>query len=746
MLKLKVRLKPDATCVRGACAVALLLIASAASAQKTLTLDDIFDPDKRVKFSGNPVTGLEWVDANHYAWPREVTEETVDWQLVDAVTGNVQPLFDASTMENTLRRLAGVTAGEAHGLAHSRGLAFSPTHASALFTIGDDLYVYAFADDRAVRLTYVPGAEENASFSPDGKLVAFVRHNDLFVVDVAMRRESALTTDGSAKILNGQLDWVYEEEIFGRGNHQAYWWSPDSSRIAYLRIDDTPVPGFTIVDHIPYDVGVDQIDYPKAGDPNPIVKIGVAAVTGGTEWLDTSKYSAADHLIATVTWTPDSRHVVFGVENRLQTWLDLNDGDPVSGTSRTILRETTKGWVEPPVAAPVWLKDGTFIWLSERNGWKHAYHYKRDGTLIGAVTGGRWTVDTLHGVDENAGWAYFSATEHSPIGVDEYRIKLDGTGLQRLSRTDGTHHADYSPAWTFYIDTWSDATTPWMVRLHTSDGSEVRVIDANHVAALGDYRLSKPEFLQVKTRDGFAMEAEMIKPPDFNPSRRYPVYQFIYGGPHAPVVANSWGGREQMYHQLLAQMGVIVWMCDNRSASGKGMEPTWAIAGHLGELELRDIEDGISWLKQQPYVDGTRIGIHGWSYGGFMTSYALTHSTSFVMGIAGGTVADWRDYDTVYTERYMGLPQDNPDGYRKSSPRWSASQLHGALMLIHGTIDDNVHMQNTLQFAYELQKAGKPFELMLYPKTRHGPSDPVLIKHLRQTMLAFVVQQLKPGQ
>jgi len=249
----------------------------------------------------------------------------------------------------------------------------------------------------------------------------------------------------------------------------------------------------------------------------------------------------------------------------------------------------------------------------------------------------------------------------------------------------------------------------------------------------------------VKARDGFVMEAMMIKPPDFDPSKRYPVYQFTYGGPHSQEVKNVWQ-LQNMYHQLLAQQGIIVWICDNRTASGKGVESTWPAFKHFGEVELRDIEDGVSWLKQQRYVDGSRIGIHGWSFGGFMTAYALTHSTSFVMGIAGGTVADWRNYDSVYTERFMGTPKENPEGYRNSSPRFAADRLHGALFLIHGAIDDNVHVQNTMQLAYELQQAGKPFSLMLYPKSRHGVTDPSLVRHLYGMMLDFTVEHLKPSE
>jgi dipeptidyl-peptidase-4 len=249
----------------------------------------------------------------------------------------------------------------------------------------------------------------------------------------------------------------------------------------------------------------------------------------------------------------------------------------------------------------------------------------------------------------------------------------------------------------------------------------------------------------VKTRDGFVMEAMMIKPPDFDPSRKYPVLQQTYAGPHAQTVRNGWSGTGGLYNQLLAQKGVIVWACDNRTASGKGVEATHQVYRRFGELELRDIEDCLAWLKKQPYVDGARIGINGWSYGGFMVSYALTHSKSFAMGIAGGSVTDYRDYDSIYTERYMGLPQKNPDGYKNSAPRFFAKDLSGKILLLHGLIDENVHVQNTIQFAYELQKAGKPFEMMLYPKSRHGVTDPALLYHMRSLMLDFTMRTLTPA-
>jgi dipeptidyl-peptidase-4 len=296
-----------------------------------------------------------------------------------------------------------------------------------------------------------------------------------------------------------------------------------------------------------------------------------------------------------------------------------------------------------------------------------------------------------------------------------------------------------------FLDSWSDLTTPPQVRLHKADGNELRVVHESRIAHLANVQLSKPELLQVKTRDGFVMEAMLIRPLNFDPARKYPVMQFTYGGPGAQSVRNAWGGSTYMYYQLLAQHGIAVWVCDNRLASGKGAQSQWPSYKNFGELELRDVEDGLAYLKQQPWVDAGRIGIDGWSFGGFMVTYAMTHSTSFVMGIGGGNVTDWRLYDSIYTERFMLMPQNNPEGYAKSSVLAAAKNLHGLPLLIHGVIDENVHAQNTLKFTYELQKAGKPFRLMLYEKTRHGVTDPKLVEHMRQMMFDFTKEMLLSG-
>jgi dipeptidyl-peptidase-4 len=710
---------------------------------KLLTIDDIFDPVKRVNFNGSTPT-IRWLkDGNHYLFTNEAGRDLPRLQKVNAATGEAVPFFDAAKMQAAFAALPGVSTQDARQLANRSNYNLNPAETAVLINWSNDLFYYEFGTDRAIRLTSNPEEEVGEAFSPDGKMVSFVRESNLYVEDLSMqRRERALTRDGSAKTLNGRLDWVYQEELYGRGNFGAYWWSPDSTTIAFLQFDETPVPEFTVVDHIPYHQNVELTPYPKAGDPNPLVKLAVVNAAGGDiRWIDTFKYQPADLLISRVAWTPDSKKVVYQAQNREQTFLDVNFADARDGKSANIIHETSKAWVAIN-ENPIWLKDGSFIWASERSGWEHLFHYSAEGKLLRQITDGKWEVRSIEGVDEANGFIYFTATEHSHIAAHGYRIKLDGSGLTRLTQSEGSHRVDLSPANNYFVDVWSDLNTPSQVRLHDASGKLVRVIAENKVDALKQYKLGSADLLQVKTRDGFLMEAMMIKPPDFDARKKYPVMSFTYSGPHAPQVRDGWGSTTYMFHQLLAQKGYIIWVCDNRTASGKGLESTWPVYKNFGELELRDLEDGLTWLKGQPYIDGTRIGIWGWSYGGFMTSYALTHSKSFKIGIAGGTVADWRNYDSIYTERYMQTPQNNPEGYKKSSPVHAAKDLHGKLLLIHGAIDDNVHMQNTMQFIFELQKAGKQFELMLYPKSRHGVTDPLLLKHMRQMMLDFIVANL----
>jgi len=716
--------------------------------KKPLTFEVLYSLDKakKVDFSGKQAPGATWIDAGHWI-QLETSPDAKEspWSVVDAVTGATKPYLDGKKFAAAVKQIPGVDEDEIEGIA-KRSLtdtsSMDARREAVLVDVADDLWIVRFDAAAPVRLTATPDVEEEeATFSPDGTRVAFVAKNDLYVADAKLGNAKRLTTDGSDMVLNGKLDWLYQEEVFGRGTFRAFWWSPDSARLAYLRLDQSGVPNYTLVDDATYEVKVETSPYPRSGEGNPTVALRVADVASAASAnVDLSAYAAEEPIVVEVAWSPDNR-LVYQVQDREQRWLDLRICAP-DGTSDTrLLRETTPAWVDR-TDSPRWLADGTWLWTSERSGWRHLYRYK-DSECLGPVTEGEWEVRDVHGVDEKNGLVYFSGTQRSPIGSDAYSVRLDGKALERLTQRAGTHAVSFNPDFALFLDKWSDITTPTQRRLHrASDGSEVRLVDANPVPALAEYQFTPPELLQVETRDGFKMEAMRILPPDYDPAHRYPVMVFGYWGPHAQTVKNAWGGSGGMFQQLLAQRGVVVWSCDGRTSSGKGGVATWPCYQRLGESELADLEDGVKWLVDQGIADPDRIGITGWSYGGFMTSYALTHSKTFALGLAGGSVTDWRNYDTIYTERFMRTPANNKDGYARTSVVAAADKLHGHLVLAHGAIDDNVHPGNTMQLAYALQKAGKSFELALYPKQRHGVTNPAQSNHWKSVQLAAIERWL----
>lgn len=470
----------------------LLLPTVALAQQRALTIDEIYRPETRVDFSGRLPTGLHWInDAQYLRRERRSATGRTRLVAVEAQTGDTELYLDLDEVERELAALPGMSSDAARRAARGGAYVWDPAYEGLVVTISNDLYYVSRSprDGGLVhRLTQNPAVETMPTFSPDGTMVAFVRDHDLVVVDVTSRREWALTSGGGPDLLNGELDWVYQEEIYGRGDFKGFWWSPDSTRLAYLQTDESPVKEFTVVDHLPYRLDLEVTDYPKAGDANPIVRLGVVPAVGGdTKWVVLNQYTPTDMLVVSVGWSRHGDHVVFQVQNREQTWLDLNLGDPVDGTTTRLLQETTPAWVDVH-GAPTWLEDDSFVWLSERSGWKHLYHYEADGTLISQVTDGDWELRTLHGVSEDADVpaVYFSGTERSPIGSDVYRINLDGTALARLSEEPGTHRAHFSPEFTYYLDTWSDINTPPQLRLHLADGAETRVVEPNQVDTLAD--------------------------------------------------------------------------------------------------------------------------------------------------------------------------------------------------------------------------------------------------------------------
>jgi dipeptidyl-peptidase 4 len=681
--------------------------------------------------AGNPVSGITWLeDGEHFL-------QVKDNQLckVHAVSGRSEPFIDVEKLKKSLAAVPALKPDELNRIAGGPAYRLNPQRTAVMFGHGDELYYTLLDGSPAVRLTKTPGPKEQATFSPDGRFVAFVRSGNLFAVDVTTQAERQLTTDGGGNILNGVADWVYGEEIFNR-RPQAYWWSPDSRRIAFMRFDDTPVANFTVLDQIPTRQKVEKIPYPKAGDPNPIVKLAVVPVAGGDPvFADQSNYSPGDSLIVRVGWVPDSSRVYAYFQNRIQTWLDFCTMPAEGGPLTRLFRETTKAWVED-LGEPTYLPDGGFLLTSEESGWKHLYRFDKNGQRQKPVTDGEWEVRTVHKTDGKDGYVYFSGTKDATNATNLYRCRTDGTGFGRLTQGDGSHAAIVAPTGKYFIDSHSDANTPTQVRLYKADSTLVRTLDTNPVYAREEYRFGPYERVQVKTKDGFYLEGALVKPPNFDPAKKYPVWTFTYAGPHAPTVRESYdGGRLQ--DQALAGAGVVVFRIDPRCASGKGVCSAWTAYKQLGVQELKDLEEAMDWLTAHSWVDATRLGLSGHSYGGFMTAYALTHSNKFAAGIAGAPVTDWRNYDTIYTERYMSTPQENPQGYDASSAVKAAKNMHGRLLLLHGEMDDNVHVQNSMQLIDELQKAEKDFEVMIYPRARHG-----LGRGSQRQILSFILKTM----
>ena len=700
--------------IRALLACLILVPSLAGQASGQLTLEAIAHPTKRVAYAGMPAMRLDWLPDGALVQTRRDGDQ-VALLRVDPATGESKPLLEAGHLQAALVAAGAPEVGAKAALGRGT-FTWNEGHSAFLLTVADDLFLVDVKAAVARRLA--TGKPDEATFSPDGRQVAYLRGSDLYRVEVAMGRETRLTTGGSETVFNGRLDWVYQEEVYGRGSFRAFWWAPDSKRLAFLRLDETKVPVFTLMDDRFQPQKALAARYPKAGDPNPTARLGVVDLEGQTAWMD-DPYPGQEALIVQVGWDPEGR-LLAAHQDRIQSWLDLRRYE--GAVSKLLIHENGLAWQER-LPLPHFLPGGGFLWESGRTGRHHVYRYGKNGNLIGAVTAGDWDVKKVHGVEAKGGKLYFDATERSPIGLDAYRTGLDGKGLTRLTGQPGTHRVRFNATFTAYLDTWSDVLTPPQQALHDGAGKRLRLIDANPSEKLKALKLGQVRFQQVKTRDGFPLETMLVLPADFDPSKRYPVFQEIYGGPASPLVRNAWG-RDMLWYQFLAQQGIATWICDNRSASPKGSASAQGVHRNLGAQELQDQLDGHAWLKQQGWADMDRIGLDGWSYGGFMVTYGLTHSRAWKLGMAGAPVVDWSLYDSIYTERYMGLPSDNKAGYESSSVLKAAANLSGKLLLLHGTLDDNVHPQNTVMLIDALQKAGHPVQIVLLPGSDHSPRAP----------------------
>ncbi len=618
----------------------------------------------------------------------------------------------------------------------------------AVFVLGDDVFILDFSTSRFERLTRTPEKETIPRFSPDGRKVAFVRGNDLYVYDLASKSERRVTSDGSATVLNGAFSWVYWEEIFDHGE-AGFWWSEDSSAVAFLRTDESAVDVVTFPKFTPAVPEIITQRYPKAGDANPSVRLGIAEVASGkTAWMDQA--AAGYEYILGVKWLPDSRAVAVQTTNRMQTRLDLWLVERGNGEARLVLTDKDEAWVNQKEVQ--FLEGGKKLLVSsERDGHTHLYLYSIDGKLVNAVTSGPWSVrgpSSFYGaplgsawVDEAGGRVYFTALQKSPVERHLYRVRLDGSGMERLTKEDGTHKITFSPDRRYYADVYSNRGAPPSVSVHEASGATKAVLSPARTDLIGPFSFQTAEIFTVPAADGFPLPARILKPRDFDPAKKYPVILYIYGGPGAPTVNDSWDysfAGNAFFDQILVNRGYVVASIDNRSATGqsKTLENS-VVRRMMTDGELNDILAGVKWLKAQPWADASRVGVWGWSGGGTDTLLMMSRSQEFKAGISVAPVTDWHFYDTKFTEAYMKTPADNPEGYSQFSLLPRAKDLHGRLLLVFGSYDDNVHPQNSWAFIDELVKADKPFDLMVYPMRKHPIEDRPARIHLFEKMLEF---------
>ncbi len=581
-----------------------------------------------------------------------------------------------------------------------------------------DFYLY---DITTKSLRKVLEQAQEPLFSPDGSKIAYAKANNLFVMDVASGNSTAITNDGEKNaIINGITDWVYEEEFaFVR----AFDWSADSKKIAFIRFDERQVPEFSM-DIYRKDLypSQDKFKYPKAGEKNALVSLHVVDVASNTKKeVNLSQYN--DFYIARMRWTNDANVLCAQVLNRHQNNLDLLFVDGTTAATKVVLNEKDNAYVDVTDNL-TFLKDNSFIWTSEKDGWNHIYLYDKTGKLKNQVTKGTWEVTAYYGFDEKTKTIFYQSTENGSIVRDVYRIGLDGKKKMKLSKQVGTNAATFSPNFEFFINTYSSVTTPTQYSLNSAkDGVQVQMIVENSALTekLKKYDLPTKEFFVLTTEKGHQLNAWMIKPKDFDATKKYPVFMYQYSGPGSQQVANDWLDTNDYWFMMLAQQGYITVCVDGRGTGFKGAAFKKCTQKELGKFEVEDQIDAAKVLGTYAYVDKTRIGIFGWSFGGFMASNCLFKGADvFKMAIAVAPVTNWRFYDSIYTERYMQTPQENASGYDDNSPINHVSKLKGSFLLVHGTADDNVHVQNSMQMIEALVQANKQFDWAIYPDKNHG--------------------------
>ncbi len=696
--------------------LAFIALAPLTAQKKPVTLQDAFS---NRELSGGRPASVRWLkDGKSYSIqkPDKETKVTNIWK-VDVKTGKEELLIDVS----------GLKSPESDKPFQYVSYQWSEDESAIIFTLSQkniwrhsttgDYAVYLVKSKKLIPLPVKTSGMRNVKVSPDGRWVGYVFEDNIWIFALETGKEMQLTHDTDDFVYNGRFGWVYEEEF---SIVDGWAWSPDSKRIAFWREDERQVPEIKLTnwDELYYEFTA--IRYPKAGDKNPIERIGVIEIASlKTTWMDIGKET--DIYIPRMFWTEDPNTLFIYRLNRNQNHLELLSADVTTGKTRVILEEkSATGWIEVEDSSILhFLKSRKqFLWMSERDGWNHLYLYDYSGKLIHRVTKGEWEVMQLAGVSKDEKSVYYVSTEDTPLERHLYRINIDGAKKEKLTKETGVHSINMNSTCEFFIDSWSSTIQPPSAHIKDGKGKALRMMSEAKKETFENYHWSQKEVFSFTTSDGMLLYCSMIKPPNFDSNKKYPVYFDVYGGPGRQNVRNQWPGA---LHQWIANEGFIVFQIDNRGGGARGTAFKHAVYKQLGKWEAHDYIEGAKYLATIPYVDTENIGIWGWSYGGYMAALTLLLGGDyFKAAVSIAPVTDWKFYDTIYTERYMLRPQDNPDGYKVGSCLEHADSLKGRLLIIHGGADDNVHMQNTVQFIDKLINDGKQFDMRLYPNGNHG--------------------------
>jgi dipeptidyl-peptidase-4 len=727
----------------------LALLAGSQASAEQLTLDRLHsDPSLtgpgvrslKVSPDGARVTFLRGRDDNQFQldlWEYNLKDKSTH-RLVDSkILVAEENLSDAEKARRERER----TASFKGILSYS----WSPDGKRLLVPIAGNLYLVEVAKPDQARMV-ASGNVLDPKISPQGRYVSFVRDQNLFVIDLSTGKEKQLTTDGKGTIHNGEAEFIAQEEM---SQTTGYYWAPDDSAIAYKRYDESPVPIARRFEIYADRTDVIEQRYPAAGDPNVLVELRIVSPLSG-EIRDVDLGANKDIYLVRADWAASSKALLFQRQSRDQKTLELVSVDAATLAQKVLITETSKTWVSIFDDLRFLSNNKGFIWSSERTGRKHLYMYDMNGKLLHAISKGEWGVEQLLAVDEKSGRVFVESNRDAVIDNQTYALKLDGSTADqpaRLTQGDGWHNTSFARNGEVFVDTFSNPDTPPQVSIRRPDGSMIEWLEHNELNAnhpYGKYLDAhlKTEYGTLKAKDGQTLHYSMIKPANFNPAKKYPVFLFTYGGPHSQRVQRTWGN---FFDQYMAQQGFIVWRLDNRGSGRRERAFTDAIYHQLGRVEVEDQLTGVEWLGKQSYVDAKRVGVFGWSYGGFMTLRLLAEaSDKIAMGVSVAPVTDWTLYDTHYTEQFMGTPKENPAGYEYSGVYSHLDGLKSPLLLIHGMADDNVLFTNTTRMIDALVKRNVQFELMTYPGGKHGISGRPSQRHVYGKIEAFFKKNLKP--